>query len=105
MKRSLYRYIMAYSKREQIVLVLTALISHPVLYMTFKLPEVIINDAIGAGEGPRELPVFGIPLSQLEYLVVLCVLFLILVCINGGLKYFNNVYRGAMNERLLRRLL
>ncbi len=104
MKRSLYRYIMAYSKREQIVLVLTALISHPVLYMTFKLPEVIINDAIGAGEGPRELPVFGIPLSQLEYLVVLCVLFLILVCINGGLKYFNNVYRGAMNERLLRRL-
>jgi ABC-type bacteriocin/lantibiotic exporter with double-glycine peptidase domain len=104
MKRSLYQYIMAYSKREQIVLVLTALISHPILYITFELPKVIINDAIGAGPGNRELPYLGITVQQLEYLLLLCLALLVFVCINGGLKYFNNVYRGAMNERLLRRL-
>ena len=104
MKRSLYRYILAFSKREQIVLVVTALISHPILYITFELPKVIINDAIGAGPGSREVPYLGITVEQLEYLLLLCIALLVFVCINGGLKYFNNVYRGAMNERLLRRL-
>jgi ABC-type bacteriocin/lantibiotic exporter with double-glycine peptidase domain len=104
MKRSLYRYIFAYSTREQVVLVLTALISHPILYITFELPKLIINDAIGSADGIRDVPYIGLTVTQLEYLLLLCIALLVFVCINGGLKYFNNVYRGAMNERLLRRL-
>jgi len=43
-------------------------------------------------------------LEQVPYLLTLCGLFLILVFVNGGFKYFINVYRGAAGERMLRRL-
>ena len=36
--------------------------------------------------------------------MVLCVIFLIMVLANGGLKFANNVYRGMVGERMLRRL-
>ena len=43
-------------------------------------------------------------MEQIEFLLVLCALFLVLVVVNGGFKFFLNVYRGAAGERLLRRL-
>ena len=43
-------------------------------------------------------------LEQIPYLMVLCVIFLIMVLLNGGLKFANNVYRGTVGERMLRRL-
>ena len=42
--------------------------------------------------------------GQVDYLFLLCGLFLFLVLINGGFKYVINVYEGIVGERMLRRL-
>ena len=42
--------------------------------------------------------------AQVDYLFLLCGVFLVLVLINGGFKYVINVYEGIVGERMLRRL-
>ena len=102
MEPSIFRFIFRYSKREQIVLLALTGVSLPFLYYSFELPKQIINRAIGGREFPRDL--FGVSLDQVPYLMALCVLFLLLVLINGGFKYAINVYKGQLGERMLRRL-
>ena len=46
----------------------------------------------------------GVEFQQVEYLFLLCGVFLVLVLINGGFKYVINVYQGIVGERMLRRL-
>lgn len=104
MERNLFKYIVGHSLPSQIRLVLLTAISFPFLYLSLDLPKIIINEAIGGGtEFPTEFA-FGIALDQIDYLLVLCGTFLALVCINGGFKYFINVYAGIVGERMLRRL-
>jgi len=79
-----------------------AVVSFPFLYYSYDLPKIIVNKAIGGGDGPRSI--FGTELGQIEYLLVLSFIFLALVAINGGFKYYINVYRGIVGERLLRRI-
>ena len=102
MERTIFRFILAYSKREQIVLMLVTLISFPFLYYSLDLPKIIINDAINGGGQIREF--LGGSYSQLQYLFLLCVIFLVLVLFNGAFKYFINVYRGRLAEGMLRRI-
>ncbi len=105
MEPTIYRFIFRYSKPQQIVLLSLTLISFPFLYFSLDLPKRIINDALGA-KGSTEFPVvtFGYEFTQLEYLWTLSGMFLALVFINGGFKYYINVYRGRMGELMLRRL-
>ncbi|MFQ6022920.1 MAG: ABC transporter transmembrane domain-containing protein [Acidiferrobacterales bacterium] len=102
MEPSIFKFILKYSRREQILLLLVTAASLPFLYLTLELPKIIINEAIGGRDFPQE--VFGYQLEQISYLMLLCGLFLALVFINGGFKYFVNVYRGVVAERMLRRL-
>ncbi|HKS90196.1 MAG TPA: ABC transporter transmembrane domain-containing protein [Stellaceae bacterium] len=99
---SIYRFILRYSRRDQLYLVIVTLLSFPFLYLSLDLPKLIINGAIGGKHFPRV--VLGIPLGQLPYLVLLCAVFLLLVLINGGFKYHLNVRKGRVGERMLRRL-
>ena len=46
----------------------------------------------------------GVRLNQTEYLTVLCGAFLALVIVNGAFKYWINVLKGRLGERMLRRL-
>lgn len=102
MEPSIFRFVLRYSRREQILLLLMTCASFPFLYISLDLPKTIINEAIG-GEGfPKQL--FGHPFEQIPYLMVLCAAFLALVFVNGGFKYVINVYRGVVGERMLRRL-
>ncbi len=105
MESTIYRFILRYSKREQVVLLAMTLISFPFLYYSLDLPKRIVNEALGA-KGQTEFPItfLGIQFHQLEYLWTLSGLFLALVFINGGFKYWINVYRGRLGERMLRRL-
>ncbi|MDH3688628.1 MAG: ABC transporter transmembrane domain-containing protein, partial [Gammaproteobacteria bacterium] len=97
----LYRYILSHTLKGQIhVIVLTA-ISMPFVYFSLEIPKLIINRGIG-GEGIPEA-IAGIEVTQISYLMLLCALFLLLVILNGGLKYVINVYRGLIGERTLRR--
>ena len=102
MEPTLFKYIFRYSKPQQIVLLTMTLVSFPFLYLTLELPKMIINEAIGGTDFPRD--VFGETFSQIEFLLLLCVGFLGLVLVNGGFKYWINVYKGQLGERMLRRL-
>jgi putative ABC transport system ATP-binding protein len=102
MEPSILSFILKYSKREQIVLLIGTLVSFPFLYVSLNLPKTIINKAIGGRSFPVDM--FGQQLDQIPYLLLLCGFYLLLVFINGGFKYFLNVYRGVVGERMLRRL-
>ncbi|MBT3361234.1 MAG: ATP-binding cassette domain-containing protein [Rhodospirillales bacterium] len=102
MESTLFRYIFAHSKAQQLVLLGSTLFSFPFLYMTLDLPKTIINEAIGGADFPRS--VFGYSFEQVEFLLLLCVGFICLVFVNGGFKFWINVYKGQLGERMLRRL-
>ena len=102
MESSIFRFVLRYSRKEQILLLLFTFSAFPFLYISLDLPKTIINEAIGGKDFPKEL--FGQSLEQVPYLLTLCGAFLVLVFINGGFKYAINVYRGVVGERMLRRL-
>jgi putative ABC transport system ATP-binding protein len=66
------------------------------------LPKSIVNDAIGSENFPRT--VWGVEFTQIQYLMTLCGLFLVLIGIRFGLRYYVNVFKGQLGERMLRRL-
>ncbi|HEY1300889.1 MAG TPA: ABC transporter transmembrane domain-containing protein [Stellaceae bacterium] len=98
---SIYRFIWRYSFRQQIVLLLLTLASFPFLYYSLELPKIITNKAIKAKYTTQTI--LGVQLDQIEYLLILCFAFLLLVLVNGGFKYFINTYKGRLGERMLRR--
>jgi putative ABC transport system ATP-binding protein len=102
MEPTIFKFILKYSRKEQILLLLGTLASFPFLYVSLDLPKTIINQAIGGRNFPKV--VLGYELDQIPYLMLLCGLFLVLVFVNGGFKYFLNVFRGVVGERMLRRL-
>ena len=102
MESNVFKYILRYSKPQQVFLLVLTGISFPFLYLSLDLPKTIVNEAIGGTDFPQVI--FGFEISQIPFLMGLCVAFLLLVCINGGFKYYINVYRGGIGERMLRRL-
>ena len=104
MEPTVYKYIIKYSTRQQIVMVALAGISFPFLYIFYELPKMIVNGAISGKAGPFPVDIFGVEASQTTYLFGLCGLFLVFVFINQSFKYVINVYKGLTGERMLRRL-
>ena len=98
---SIFRYILKHTKKDQILLLLMTLLSMPFVYAALEIPKIIINSALGGVNIPDKI--FGYSMDQVKYLILLCCAFLVLVLINGGLKYVINVYRGILGERMLRR--
>ncbi|NBC34338.1 MAG: ATP-binding cassette domain-containing protein [Alphaproteobacteria bacterium] len=103
MDRNIFKYIYRHSKKQQILILILTLISFPFLYYSLELPKLIVNEAIGGEMGPS-IEVLGYTFDQIEYLFLLSGIFLALVCVNGAFKYYINVYRGVVGERVLRRL-
>ncbi|HEX3538284.1 MAG TPA: ABC transporter ATP-binding protein [Stellaceae bacterium] len=101
LESTIYRFILKYSLKQQIFLLLLTLASFPFLYYSLDLPKTIINHAIGGKRFPQEL--LGIQFEQIPYLMTLCGAFLALVFINGGFKYYINTFKGQLGERMLRR--
>ena len=102
MENGVFKYILRYSKAQQLYLLFITAVSFPFLYISLDIPKTIINEAIGGSEFPTSF--FGLELDQTPYLMTLCGIFLILVFINGGFKFYISVYRGVIAERMLRRL-
>ena len=101
MQSTLLGFILRHSLRQQIGVVILTLVSFPFLYYSLDLPKTIINQAIGGKNLPKD--VFGFPVDQISYLMVLSGVFLVLVFVNGGFKYAINVIKGRLGERMLRR--
>jgi len=107
MERSLFGFIIRYSKRDQLLIVPLVLGTMLVYYLTLDLPKTIINKAIQGGSFPTaeaKADFLGLPLDRLEYLLALSVVFLALIVLNGWLKFQINTMKGWMGERMLRRL-
>ena len=102
MDKNIFRFVYRFSKREQIYILILTGSSFPFLYLSLDLPKTIVNDAIGGADFP--VFVLGFELEQVPYLFTLSGMFLVLVVFNGAFKYFINVYRGQLGERMLRRL-
>ncbi|WP_413989859.1 cyclic nucleotide-binding domain-containing protein [Labrys okinawensis] len=121
----LFTYIWKNSRRQQIYIIVIVLVSLPFYYLSLDLPRGIVNDAIqgrafnkGTVEVPLvhidlELPDFlggyafkytALPLSRMEYLMALSLIFIVLVMINGFFRYVVNMQKGKLGELLLRRL-
>src|SRR5215213_2808446 len=125
MDKSLFRYIWRYSKRDQLVVFLVVLASLPFYFASLDLPKRIINEAIQGRSfadgrttarfldlvlplpawfgGPVQL-FDGFKVDRLMLLFGLSGLFLFFVLVNGAFKYWINVTKGALGERMLRRL-
>src|SRR5918998_1982167 len=126
MDKSLFRYVWRHSKRDQIIICAVVMASLPFYFASLDLPRRIVNEAIqgkafGSGQstaqflswtfslpswlGGASFKVFeGFPVDQLQMLMGLSTLFLLLVLINGAFKYWINVSKGALGERMLRRM-
>ena len=103
LERSVFRFIMKYSKRQQLVVLALTLISTPIIYMTLYLPKSIVDEAIGGKEGSLR-GLFGAEMEQTMFLFILSLGFLFFVILSGGVKYVLNVYAGRLGEQMLRRL-
>ena len=126
MDRSLFRFILRYSKWEQLRIAPLVLMTMVVYFFSLDLPKTIINQAIQGKSFPTpestapifrmvvSLPQFlggqsyqlfeGFPLERLPYLFALSMVFVGLIVLNGGLKFQINTMKGWMGERMLRRL-
>ncbi len=102
METSIFKYILRYSRKEQVLILIATVLSMPLVYYSLEIPKLIINQAIGGDGIPASI--LGFDVTQISYLLILCCAFLALTMINGGVKYHLNVYRGVLSERMLRRL-
>ena len=84
MPKSLYAFIWQSSRRQQIWLVLLTLIVAPMSMVPLELQRRIVDDAIHN--------------QDLRYMFLLCGLYLVVLLVQGGLKYTLNVYRGSLVE-------
>ena len=92
------------SKKQQLYLIIVTLLFLPLLYFTFELPKIIINDAISVSSADFSRTIFGTELGQVTFLLLLCFAFLALVLASFGTLYHLSVYKGVLAEVLLRRL-
>ena len=102
MERSLFRYILHHTWRDQVLLLIVTAVSFPLIYINLELPKQIVNNAIGGKNLPQQI--FGYEVTQVGYLMLLSFLLLALITLNGAIKYWLNVYRGIVGERMVRRL-
>ncbi|NNM74895.1 ABC transporter transmembrane domain-containing protein [Enterovirga aerilata] len=126
MDKSLFRYIWRHSKRDQLIIFMVVIASLPFYYMSLDLPRKIVNEAIQgrAFEQGRQTAKFldisislpawlgghrfdffeGFEVGRLHLLFGLSFLFLFFVLVNGAFKYWINVAKGALGERMMRRM-
>ncbi|MGI9370657.1 MAG: ABC transporter transmembrane domain-containing protein [Ruegeria sp.] len=102
MEPTLFAFIWKHSKKQQLVLLLLTVLSFPFLYASLELPKRIINDAIGSPSAT--VTHWGITVTQVQYLMVLCFAFLATVIVSGVMKMRINTMKGVLAERMLRRL-
>ena len=95
-------FVTRYSIKQQIFLGLGALATLPVTYASLELPKRIINYAIST-ESYNDSPASE-TFTQIDYLLLLCGLYLFVLLLNGLLKYLLNFYKGSLSESLIRRL-
>jgi len=101
-ERTLFQFVWTHSWRSQTVIVLASAVSFPLILAALYIPKLIVNDTLRSNDFPKD--VFGFEFEQLQYLVALCLVLLLLIFLNNGVKYFINITKGLTGERILRRI-
>jgi putative ABC transport system ATP-binding protein len=104
MPKTILGYIFKHSARQQVIVLIATVLYLPLLYVTFELPKVILNQAIGGKPSDFPKVYAGITFDQLPFLLTLCALLFTLVLSAGALRYSLRTYKGVIGETLLRRL-
>lgn len=106
MDKNLVRFVWTYGRMDTIKTLIVTFMTFPVIYISLEIPKIIVNKALGAGNTPTEFPInfFYMEMSNLEYLLALCFIFITMIVLNNGLKFVLNVQIGLTSERMLRRL-
>lgn len=86
MPKSLYAFIWKVSRRDQILLCIITLVVAGISMVPLELQRRIVNDAIVNGD--------------LSAMFLLCGIYLVVLLLQGGLKYWMNVSRGSLVERV-----
>ncbi|HYM32475.1 MAG TPA: ABC transporter transmembrane domain-containing protein [Candidatus Cybelea sp.] len=104
MEKSLFKFILKYSLRQQVFLTLLSIASFVPYYYQLSVPKTIVNQGITGKGVTFPVTLLGFQLSHEMYLFALTLLFLFLVIVQQIFKYSINVYQGISGERMLRRL-
>ncbi len=124
MDRNLFRYVWRHTRRDQLAVLAVVLLSVPFYFASLDLPRRIVNEAIMGKpfEAGSTVTAFSLSiplpaalggsipltpalsLTQAGLLFTLAGLYLALVVVNGALKYWINVAKGVLGERMLRRM-
>ena len=75
MTNNILLYAWNNSKKQQLYLMFITLLFLPLLYFTFELPKIIINDAISVGSASFPQVILGIEFNQVTFLLLLCFAF------------------------------
>ena len=70
MEKSIFRFVLRYSTRQQVVILLLTLSSFPFLYYSLELPKQIVNDAIGGQNFPKEFLRFSVRSGAVSHAAV-----------------------------------
>ena len=90
MVKDLYRYIWKVSARQQVILSLLAIGVFLLEMVPLELQRRIVNDAVEH--------------RDFKFIGLLCLLYVVVVVAQGGLKLVMNVYRGSVTEAANQRL-
>lgn len=104
MPNDIFSYVWKHSKKQQLFVLFATLAYLPILYLSFELPKLIVNEALDSEASEFPKSAVGFSFEQVEFLFLLCGTFLFLVVIAGLFRYYLSVYKGVLGETLLRRL-
>lgn len=101
MQSTLFAYIWQGSKKGHVVVFLLTMLALPFYYVSLELPKLVVNGVLGAQPGnfPIEISAAGrklVELERVDWLIVLCISFLLAVAAQGGVKFLLNVYKGRL---------
>ncbi len=124
---TVFQFAWKHTKPQQIWVLVIVLLSMPTYFFALDIPKRIVNGPIQGGGyptedarqtfmqiafdipnwlgGPQTIELFsGFSLDRWSSLVALSFVFLTLVVVNGLFKFYINLYKGRLGERMLRRL-
>jgi ABC-type multidrug transport system fused ATPase/permease subunit len=101
---SLFGFITRYSGNAQFGLALLALSTLPITYLLLELPKRIVNGAISSEPTIQFSRNFIGQLDDIDYLLLLCAFYLIMLTMSSVLKFILNNKMGRTAEFLLRRI-